>query len=72
MGDIRPDEDDDFITSVSSEPERDEADAAFDAKEKKKKRSHIINLWIEIKKKITYNKPYNSCYLCVCIYICSS
>ena len=43
MGDIRPDEDDDFITSVSSEPEIDEADAAFDAKEKKKKRSHIIN-----------------------------
>lgn len=43
MGDIRPDEDDDFITSVSSEPERDEADAAFDAKEKKKKRSRIIN-----------------------------
>ena len=43
MGNLKTDEDDDFITSASPETEPDEADAAFDAKEKKKKQSNIIS-----------------------------
>ena len=41
MSNLKTDEDDDFITSASPETEPDEADFAFDAKEKKKKRSSI-------------------------------
>lgn len=43
MGNLKTDEDDVFITSASPDTEPDEADAAFDAKEKKIKRSRIIN-----------------------------
>ena len=43
MSNLKTDEDDDFITSASPETEPDEADFAFDAKEKKKKRSSIIS-----------------------------
>ena len=43
MGNLKTDEDDVFITSASPDTEPDEADAAFDAKEKKIKRSKIIN-----------------------------
>ena len=39
MSNLKTDEDDDFITSASPETEPDEADFAFDAKEKKKKHS---------------------------------
>lgn len=35
MGNLKTDEDDVFITSASPDTEPDEADAAFDAKEKK-------------------------------------
>ena len=43
MSNLKTDEDDDFITSASPETEPDEADFAFDVKEKKKKRSSIIS-----------------------------
>lgn len=36
MSNLKTDEDDDFITSASPETEPDEADFAFDAKEKRK------------------------------------
>ncbi len=49
------DEDDDFITSTSPETKPDEADAIFDAKEKKKKRSNIISSIVLI--------------ICACIFI---
>ena len=42
MGNLKTDEDDDFITSASPETEPDEADAAFDAKEKKKKHYKVL------------------------------
>ena len=55
MGNLKTDEDDDFITSTSPETEPDEADAAFDAKEKKKKQSNIISRIILI--------------ICACIFV---
>ncbi len=55
MGNLTTDEDDDFITSTSPETKPDEADAIFDAKEKKKKRSNIISSIVLI--------------ICACIFI---
>ena len=55
MGNLKTDEDDDFITSASPETEPDEADAAFDAKEKKKKQSNIISRIILI--------------ICACVFV---
>ena len=55
MSNLKTDEDDDFITSASPETEPDEADAAFDAKEKKKKQSNIISRIILI--------------ICACIFV---
>lgn len=59
MGNLKTDEDDDFITSASPETEPDEADFAFDVKEKKKKRSSIIS-------RIIFN------YMCLRFCFCSS
>ena len=42
MSDIKTEDNDDFIVS-SSDLEKDEADIAFEAKEKKKKKSKIIS-----------------------------
>lgn len=58
MSNLKTDEDDDFITSASPETEPDEADFAFDVKEKKKKRSSIISRIILI--------------ICACVLFCSS
>lgn len=55
MSNLKTDEDDDFITSASPETEPDEADFAFDAKEKKKKRSSIISRIILI--------------ICACVFV---
>ena len=55
MGNLKTDEDDVFITSASPDTEPDEADAAFDAKEKKIKRSKIINRIILI--------------ICACVFV---
>lgn len=55
MGNLKTDEDDDFITSTSPETKPDEADAIFDAKEKKKKRSNIISRIILI--------------ICACVFV---
>lgn len=55
MSNLKTDEDDDFITSASPETEPDEADAAFDAKEKKKKHSSIISRIILI--------------ICACVFV---
>ena len=46
MSNLKTDEDDDFITSASPETEPDEADFAFDVKEKKKKR---YLTWLQIR-----------------------
>ena len=42
MSNLKTDEDDDFITSASPETEPDEADFAFDVKEKKKKHYKVL------------------------------
>ena len=55
MSNLKTDEDDDFITSASPETEPDEADFAFDVKEKKKKRSSIISRIILI--------------ICACVFV---
>lgn len=55
MCNLKTDEDDVFITSASPDTEPDEADAAFDAKEKKIKRSKIINRIILI--------------ICACVFV---
>lgn len=55
MGNLKTDEDDVFITSASPDTEPDEADAAFDAKEKKIKSSKIINRIILI--------------ICACVFV---
>ena len=55
MSNLKTDEDDDFITSASPETEPDEADFAFDAKEKKKKRSSIVSRIILI--------------ICACVFV---
>lgn len=55
MGNLKTDEDDVFITSASPDTEPDEAEAAFDAKEKKKKRSNIISRIILI--------------ICACVFV---
>lgn len=55
MGNLKTDEDDDFIVSSSPDAQPDEADIAFDAKEKKKKHSNIISRIILI--------------ICACVFI---
>ncbi len=55
MGNLKTDEDDDFIISSSPDAQPDEADIAFDAKEKKKKHSNIVSRIILI--------------ICACVFI---
>lgn len=55
MGNLKTDEDDDFILSSSPDAQPDEADIAFDAKEKKKKHSNIVSRIILI--------------ICACVFI---
>ena len=69
MGNLKTDEDDDFITSASPETEPDEADAAFDAKEKKKKQIEMAEL---LDCTDRHYQRYYFNHMCLRFCICSS